>query len=62
MKEYTFLYYSKSSSFNFETASPPAAPSNLGLITSTCHGLRVCWDLPVDNGSELIGNFDIIIK
>lgn len=39
----------------FQTASPPDPPTNLSIISTTCHAIKVCWDPPIDHGSELIG-------
>jgi hypothetical protein len=39
----------------FNTTSPPEAPTNLCVITSTCHEIKIHWDSPVDNGADLVG-------
>ena len=53
--EYRYIIYSKSNLTQFQTASPPDPPTNLSVVSTTCHAIKVCWDPPVDHGSELIG-------
>lgn len=38
----------------FQTASPPDPPTNLSVITTTCHAIKISWDPPIDHGSEII--------
>lgn len=38
----------------FQTASPPDPPTNLSVVSTTCHAIKVAWDPPIDHGSELI--------
>jgi hypothetical protein len=52
--EYTYLLYSKSSIMQFQTASPPDAPTNITVVSTTCHAIKICWDPPVCHGSELV--------
>ena len=53
--EYKFISYSKSNLMQFQTASPPDPPTNLSVVTTTCHAIKICWDPPIDHGSEIIG-------
>ena len=55
--EYKFISYSKSNLMQFQTASPPDPPTNLSVVTTTCHAIKICWDPPIDHGSEIIGKF-----
>lgn len=53
-QEYQYIYFSRFEEAKFKTGSPPDPPSNLCLVSSTCHSIKICWDQPVDNGSELL--------
>lgn len=53
--DYKFISYSKSCQLQFQTASPPDPPTNLSIISTTCHAIKVAWDPPIDHGSEIIG-------
>ncbi|RMZ93142.1 hypothetical protein BpHYR1_002691, partial [Brachionus plicatilis] len=53
-KEYRFIIYSKSNILQFQTASPPDPPTNLAVISTTCHAIKISWDPPIDHGSEII--------
>lgn len=53
--EYKFISYSKSNHLQFQTASPPDPPTNLSVVTTTCHAIKICWDPPIDHGSDIIG-------
>lgn len=55
-KEYKLIVYSKSNLLQFQTASPPDPPTNLAVISTTCHAIKISWDPPIDHGSEIIGN------
>ncbi len=52
--EYKYIVYSQSSQHQFQTASPPDPPTNLFVESTTCHAVKICWDPPVDHGSELL--------
>jgi hypothetical protein len=59
--DYKYISYSKSSQIQFQTASPPDPPTNLSIISTTCHAIKVAWDPPVDHGSEVIcKHFEIL--
>ena len=51
----TLIMSSKAEKLIITAAQPPEAPSNLGLVASTCNSLKVAWDSPVEHGSEIIG-------
>lgn len=38
----------------FQTASPPDPPTNLTVVSTTCHAIKICWDPPISHGSELV--------
>ncbi len=38
----------------FQTASPPDPPTNLTVVSTTCHAIKICWDPPTVHGSELV--------
>lgn len=59
--EYKYISYSKSNVMQFQTASPPDPPTNLSVVTTTCHAIKICWDPPIDHGSEIIGSFFIVL-
>lgn len=52
--EYKYISYSKSNVMQFQTASPPDPPTNLSVVMTTCHAIKICWDPPIDHGSEII--------
>lgn len=54
-RDYKYIIYSKSNLLQFQTASPPDPPTNISVVATTCHAIKVCWDPPIDHGSELIG-------
>lgn len=60
-KEYRYIVYSKSNLLQFQTASPPDPPTNLAVISTTCHAIKISWDPPIDHGSEIIGNLNFFI-
>ena len=53
--DYNYIVFSKSNQMQFQTASPPDPPTNLSVLATTCHSIKICWDPPVDHGSDLIG-------
>jgi hypothetical protein len=53
--EYKYIVYSESSKVQFQTASPPDPPTNLSVVTTTCHAVKIRWDPPISHGSEMIG-------
>ena len=53
--EYKYTVFSKSNTMQFQTAGPPDPPTNLSVVSTTCHSVKICWDQPIDHGSDLIG-------
>ena len=53
----TFILTGKSEHINLRTVRPPSAPTNLGVLASTCHSVMVGWDPPHESGIEIIGEF-----
>ena len=54
-----FIIGSKAEPLTIKTARPPDPPSNLGVITTTCSGIRLAWDSPREHGVEVIGMFNL---
>ena len=48
--EYKYTIFSKSNTMQFQTAGPPDPPTNLSVVSTTCHSVKICWDPPVDHG------------
>ena len=53
--DYKYTVFSKSNIMQFQTAGPPDPPTNLSVVSTTCHSVKICWDPPIDHGSDLIG-------
>lgn len=48
-----FIISAKSQKLIVRTGQPPEAPSNLGVLASTCHSLQIGWDPPRERGVEV---------
>lgn len=48
-----FIISAKSQKLTVRTGQPPEAPSNLGVLASTCHSLQIGWDPPIERGVEV---------
>ncbi len=38
-----------------KTPQPPGAPTNLGIVATTCHSVQIAWDPPHETGVDIIG-------
>ena len=50
-----FIIASKAEPLTIKTARPPDPPSNLGVIATSCSGIKLAWDQPREHGVEVIG-------
>ncbi len=51
----TFILTGRSEMMTMKTPHPPGAPSNLGIISTTTHSVRLGWDPPRETGAEIVG-------
>ena len=52
---HTFILTGTSEHLTMKTPQPPGAPSNLGIIATTCHSMQIAWDPPHETGVDIIG-------
>ena len=53
----TFILTAQTDKITLQTASPPSAPSNVGIVSTTCNSIQVGWDAPRERGAEVIGQY-----
>ena len=51
----TFILTGTSEHLTMKTPQPPGAPSNLGIVATTCHSMQIAWDPPHETGVDIIG-------
>ena len=51
----TFILTGTSEHLTMKTPQPPGAPSNLGVVATTCHSMQIAWDPPHETGVDIIG-------
>ncbi|KAH3816784.1 hypothetical protein DPMN_118307 [Dreissena polymorpha] len=54
-----FILTAKSDNLIVRTARPPTAPSNIGVISTTCSAIKIAWDPPSEQGVDVIGTYSL---
>jgi hypothetical protein len=49
-----FILTAKAAPLTVRTAQPPEAPSNLGVVATTCNSVQVSWNPPREKGLDII--------